>query len=652
MLTFLNKTFSEIGRSWAKAWHYGSEVSRRRTLSESKFRAAGKEAGRRGFEEVQFVPFLLQAKNAVERMVFFWNSRKLSTVRSCEASQPLTADKRSQGTKVTISKRFRGSVNSRLGFVPRFNPFRKELFLGALLGGGVIEFFLNSSALETAGQSENLTRILAAILSLAFVLGIDLLGKHRAQGKPILLLTLLLAGLIAGITLIREDAVVGYMTHIQESVPELGAGVANPRVFVLLFLGVQLLFFYFAYHLSVPYHDFLLSEYHDAKMAERGRRSGNVALESIDRRLDSIAVVCLNEWGEYQRFFDHRVLIFIEAAEVHRDEGHMVFSRLDLAEPPVVTWSRRRLGDKQSPAGVQLPPKERKDHVAAPLIALAICLVLVGRASAEVPADHASRGACRSQPIDETAHRAQQLATVRKTLESWKPTQAIDILGVNENPIGRRAIGHIDPFPYDSTISNPARYRIDSTILRKKYLGTILPAVERAIADEDEKNKRRPTNLAETCLVDGLEAAARAFQRVASQSREILLLTDGFEDCRDSIHLPRERLTPSRIATIIDQFERQSQKLPRFIAPVTAHIVGMLLNDAYPRSYEDSVGNILDSALKKMWNPKSAPKILRQLCSARGRPTARWTICVFSSLGRRCKTRWTPSKPNRQGPLS
>src|SRR5262249_28839540 len=162
------------------------------------------------------------------------------------------------------------------------------------------------SALETAGQSEKLTRILALILSAAFVLGVDLLGRHKAHGKSIIVPTLLLTGLIIGITLIREDAVVGYMKHVQASVPELSDGNADPRVYVLLFLGVQVLFFYVAFHWSVQNYHPLLSEHHRANMAARRRRSYDTTLESIDRRLDEIAITCLSEWAEYQRFFDHR----------------------------------------------------------------------------------------------------------------------------------------------------------------------------------------------------------------------------------------------------------------------------------------------------------------------------------------------------------
>ena len=378
-------------------------------------------------------------------------------------------------------------------------------------------------------------------------------------------------------------------------------------------------------------------------------RSYAAALESNGRRLDNFAVTCLNEWGEYQRFFDRRVLVFVEAAEIHRDEGHMVFARLDLAESAIAAWSRIRLGNKQASSEGQFSPKDGKGRAAAPFIALTICLALAGRASAEAQSlTHLAVLVDLSPSMK--PYRAQQLSAVKKTLESWKPNQVIDILGLNENPLGRPEIGHVAPFFYDGTKSNPVRFQIESTILRKKYLGTILPAVERAIADEDEKNKNRNPGLAETCLVDGLEAAARAFRRVSSQLREILLLTDGFEDCRDSIHLPRERLTPSRIATIIDQFERQN-RLPRFVDPVTAHIVGMRLNDAYPRSYEDSVETFWIQLLKRCGIQVRPENFTPTLLGARAAHSPLDDLRIFL-VSRAPAARWTPSKPNRQGPLS
>jgi hypothetical protein len=187
------------------------------------------------------------------------------------------------------------------------------------------------------------------------------------------------------------------------------------------------------------------------------------------------------------------------------------------------------------------------------------------------------------------SHRTQQLETVKKTLEAWQPNQAIEIIGVNENPLGHAPLGQIAPFPYDSTKSNPTRYQIDSAILRKKHLETILPAVEQAIIAEDAKNKRHPER-AETCLLDGMEVAARAFRRIPSQSRELIVLSDGYEDCQDSIHLPRERLSSARIEAIIHEFERQS-RLPHFPVPTAARFIGMRRN-RLPRAYEDQVESL------------------------------------------------------------
>jgi hypothetical protein len=159
--------------------------------------------------------------------------------------------------------------------------------------------------------------------------------------------SLLLVGLIVGITVIRENAVVGYMKHVQESVPELRDESADPRVYVLLFLGVQVLFFYIAYHWSVQHYDPLLSEHHHAKIADRRGNSFSAELESLNRRLDDIAIASLSDWAEYQRLFDHRVLVFAEAAEVYWSEGHLSIPNIPLAEPPAVAWGRARLGARQ-----------------------------------------------------------------------------------------------------------------------------------------------------------------------------------------------------------------------------------------------------------------------------------------------------------------
>jgi hypothetical protein len=348
-MAFLNAMLFSISKICVMIWYYCSELGKRWKLRESAFRSAGDRAGRRGCaDDLVQARFLLQAKHVLEMIGSHWNSKKLLLVRHWESVQERFRQEFAQDEAHDL-KEIEKRCKRRLGYVPRFNPLETEFFWAILLGGGIIEFFLNSSALETGGQSENLTRILATILSLAFVLGVHLLGKHKAQGKPILLPTLLLAGLIVGVTLIREGAVVGYMKRVQESVPELSGGNADPRVYVLLFLGVQVLFFYIAYHWSVQHYDPLLYEHHQAKMAERRKRSYNSTLQSLDRRLDNIAITSLNEWADYQRFFDHRMLILAEAAELHLNDGHVVLPRIQLAEPPVVTWGRLRLSGSPHP---------------------------------------------------------------------------------------------------------------------------------------------------------------------------------------------------------------------------------------------------------------------------------------------------------------
>lgn len=362
-MNFLSNLFYRICQFCQLIWWYCSQLIERWKLRGAAFRQAGDVAGRRGnADDVRLVPFLLQAKAVFERMAARWSSKKWFAIRHWETIRGRYGQELLECERPDV-KGVENRCKRRLGYIPKFNPFAVGCYWATLIGGGVIEFFLNSSALETGGQSEDLTRSLALILSLAFVFGVHLLGKHKAQGKSILVPLALLIGLVAGITLIREDAVAAYVKHVQESVPELGAETADPRVYVSLFFGVQALFFYVAYHLALQHHDPLLSEYHVAKMTERRIRSCKASLYSIDRRLEEMAIEFLSEWNDWQRFFDHRVMVFIEAAEVHRSEGRMAFSPLHLEAPAVVDWSRSQVGRTPPPALTAASHKEKERRI-------------------------------------------------------------------------------------------------------------------------------------------------------------------------------------------------------------------------------------------------------------------------------------------------
>jgi hypothetical protein len=255
----------------------------------------------------------------------------------------------------TDAQSVEGRCRRKLGYVPRFNPFENEFFWCGLIGGGVLDFFVNSSAFETGGQSENATRILALVVSLGFVLGVDLCGRHKAQGKSVWVPVSTLTGLIVFVTYIRQNAVVAYVKQMQDAVPELRGETPDPWVYVLLFCAVQILFFYIAYHLSVQHYDPLLVEYRDAKMAERRARSYRAELMALDRRLDAKAMDILSAWESMPRLWRQRLMVFIERAEMHREEGQMIFSELSLEIPPAVIWARQRLVDRKSR---RLPPAD------------------------------------------------------------------------------------------------------------------------------------------------------------------------------------------------------------------------------------------------------------------------------------------------------
>lgn len=185
-------------------------------------------------------------------------------------------------------------------------------------------------------------------------------------------------------------------------------------------------------------------------------------------------------------------------------------------------------------------------------------------------------------------HRAVQLEAVKGIIEKWgqQPDQTVDIFGVDGNPMGGGPLGHIDRFPYDPASSNPVRYRVEGAALQKRHLGTVLPAIERAMAAEDAKNKRNP-ELSQTCLVDALEVAARAFRRTDSQARQIVVISDAYEDCSQSVHLPREKLNKPKTEVLLRSLQAQG-RIPQFRAPTQVRFVGMRLGSS-PRLLDDQV---------------------------------------------------------------
>jgi hypothetical protein len=348
-MTLLNKFFHFVANAWIMVWYYVSELGKRLSLRPSAFHAAGERAGGHGCsDEVWQIPFILRAQIAFEQLGMDWSKRVSLSIERLEAALQ-SIRKEVALDEVYDLKAIEERCRRILGYVPHFNPYAPEIFWSGLFVGGAIEFFVNSTAFETASESEASTRIMAAIIALGFVVGVHLLGKHKAQGKSIVLLFVALVGLLGGITWIRENALVAYLKQVRESVPELNASNVDPLVYVLLFCCVQFLFFYAAYHFAIEHYNQHHAEHHRAKMAERRQRLYDSRIAEINRRLNRKALICLTEWDSFQRHFDDCVMIFVERASIYRREGPVGYSRLLLHEPPVVTWSRLRLGTNLPP---------------------------------------------------------------------------------------------------------------------------------------------------------------------------------------------------------------------------------------------------------------------------------------------------------------
>jgi hypothetical protein len=587
-------------------WFFFWQMHARWQLRASAFRQAGADAGRRGIDE-QVVPARLQQpKAAFEMLGLTWSAHCFRTLNwwrlraEKNAQDRLIAEQELQEAraKQTIEA---GAIECaektcihRFGYIPGFTPWYEELFWAWQILIGLCEFPMNAIAMESAGRSENVTLFIAGILSVIFVIMAHLIGEEKADGKSPFALIALSVGGIFTIAKIREAAIVAYAESLRSADSQSGA--VEPIYFVLLFCGIQCLLFYFAVHMAAKHYDPVRAGYRRARLtAWKTERLGNrrqvlvrrhAAKETaIQNRFARYAVRWANDWMEIQNLFDQRVHIFAEAADLHRTGPPTQLAPLALNEPLIMAWVRDQLSQQNKatgrPGGLKEVPK-MKTYFAT----FMLCVALTNRVSGETQ-QFQHRAVLVDLSPSMKPYRAQQLEAIRHVIEKWEPFQTIDFLAVEGNPLGRAPLGHIAAFPYDSHKSNPMRHRIETSILRHKYLATILPGIERVIAAEDEKYKRNPS-AAETCLLDGLEAAARAFRRVASQSRELLILSDGYEDCRGSIHLPKDRLSPAGIEAIIHDFERQN-RLPRFAAPVTAYFIGTRLNGASPRSYEDMV---------------------------------------------------------------
>ena len=177
---------------------------------------------------------------------------------------------------------------------------------------------------------------------------------------------------------------------------------------------------------------------------------------------------------------------------------------------------------------------------------------------------------------------SQQLADLRKIMASLNGGDTLQVYPLTENPLSSPEPISMKLDPYNPNRFNPVTYRGYTERELTNQAKTALAQVKATIFDQKLT--------ADTAIIDSLELAARAFRSADGRDahhRQLVLLSDGWEDQRGRIRFPREKLTAKRIAQLLGQL--RAEKRLADLAGVEIWIAGARIHRNSPREFEDGV---------------------------------------------------------------
>ena len=187
----------------------------------------------------------------------------------------------------------------------------------------------------------------------------------------------------------------------------------------------------------------------------------------------------------------------------------------------------------------------------------------------------------------------QQIADLTKIMASMNGGDTLLVYPITENPLSSPEPVTIQLDPYNSKRFNPVTYRRyieHETIAQGRKA---LAQVKVTIFDQKLTT--------DTAIIDSLELAARAFQSEAgsrARRKELILLTDLWEDQKGKIRFPYEKLTSKRIVQLLDQVA--AEKRMADLSGASVWVAGARIHRNSPREFEDGVEAFWLAAFSRM----------------------------------------------------
>ena len=189
--------------------------------------------------------------------------------------------------------------------------------------------------------------------------------------------------------------------------------------------------------------------------------------------------------------------------------------------------------------------------------------------------------------------RKQQLADLTKIMASMNGGDTLQVYPITENPLSSPEPVSIQIDPYDPRKFNPFTYRLYTEHEIIKQAKAAMNQVKVTIFDQEMAQ--------DTAIIDSLELAARAFRTAAGRGagrRELILLTDLWEDQKGKIRFPYEKLTPKRIGQLLERIAVEKRLAD--LSGAEVWVGGARIHRNSPREFEDGVEAFWLAAFSRM----------------------------------------------------
>lgn len=199
--------------------------------------------------------------------------------------------------------------------------------------------------------------------------------------------------------------------------------------------------------------------------------------------------------------------------------------------------------------------------------------------------------------VDHTAsmvpHREQQMRDLAMVIASLEGGDTLEIYPITENPLSSpRAITMTLP-AFEPSRMNTRTYGA--------YLEREANARGRAAIRAVRSKIFGSPPSADTAILDSLDLAGRVFTSSAARShdkKELIILSDMWEDQRGGLHLARERLSPARMKALLDTLAA-SNRLSQ-LTGVHLWVAGARIHRESPRPVEDGIEAFWQAAFRRM----------------------------------------------------